>query len=304
PERLQDAYFELMTYPILATAGQNIKAYGAKLSYWYAGIGDHIRSMQYAALARAGYSDIVYLTNIFNTQTAGGKWNGMMNMSPNSSSGIQFGMPYTATASDTNDAKGEVPDEGYQYVSCDSYTASRGAWQTLENLGVGGKSITIWPIDYTTYSSQTARSKGPYVEYTLPVEKGTYQIIVRLLPTFPITTSHDLCVGMGIGAGAVTSQSIKCNAETNVWSDNVMHGYAEARFTYKATADKDARFRFYAMSPALVISQIVYRRTDAEDLSLTNQLLVNPDFELYKSDNSVQTNPTGSIQRGVPYGWT
>ena len=305
PQRLQDAYFELMTYPILATAGQNIKAYGAKLSYWYAGIGDHTRSMKYAALARAGYSDIVYLTNIFNTQIAGGKWEKMMDKSPNGSdTGSQFGMPYAATASDTNDAKGELPDEGYQYVPSDSYTANRGEWQTFENLGVGDKSITIWPIDYTTYTTATARSKGPYVEYTLPVEKGTYQIIVRCLPTFPITTANDLCVGMGIGAGAVTSQSIKCNAETNVWSDNVMHGYAEARFTYKATSAKDVALRFYPMNPALVISQIVYRHTDAEDLTLTNQLLVNPDFELYKSGNSVQTNPTGGIQRGVPYGWT
>ena len=305
PDRLQDAYFELMTYPIVATAGQNIKAFGAKLSYWYASIGDHTHSMQYAALARAGYSDIVYLTNIFNTQTAGGKWNGMMDKSPNASdTGSQFGMPYTATASDTNDAKGELPDEGYLYVPSDSYTACRGEWKTLENLGVGDKSITIWPIDYTTYTTTTARSKAPYVEYTLPLEKGSYQIIVRCLPTFPITTANDLCVGMGIGAGTVTSRSIKCNAETNVWSDNVMHGYSEARFSYKSTSAKDVAFRFYAMNPALVISQIVYRRTDAEDLTLTNQLLVNPDFEQYKSGNSVLTNPTGGIQRGVPYGWT
>ena len=305
PDRLQDAYFELMTYPIVATAGQNIKAFGAKLSYWYASIGDHTHSMQYAALARAGYSDIVYLTNIFNTQTAGGKWNGMMDKSPNASdTGSQFGMPYTATASDTNDAKGELPDEGYLYVPSDSYTACRGEWKTLENLGVGDKSITIWPIDYTTYTTTTARSKAPYVEYTLPLEKGSYQIIVRCLPTFPITTANDLCVGMGIGAGTVTSRSIKCNAETNMWSDNVMHGYSEARFSYKSTSAKDVAFRFYAMNPALVISQIVYRRTDAEDLTLTNQLLVNPDFEQYKSGNSVLTNPTGGIQRGVPYGWT
>ena len=63
-------------------------------------------------------------------------------------------------------------------------------------------------------------------------------------------------------------------------------------------------FRFYAMNPALVISQIAWRRTDAEDLDLTNQLLVNPDFELYKSGSSILTNPTGGVQRGVPYGWT
>ncbi len=306
PERLQDAYFELFSYPILATAGQNIKAFGAKLSYWYAGLGDHKRAMQYAALARSGYSDIIYLTDIFNTQTAGGKWNGMMNRTPNSNtSGSQFGMPYTTMASEVNDAKGEVFDEGYIYVPSTSFTNSRGAWQTLENLGVGSNSITVWPIDYTTYTTTNARSKAPFVEYTLPVEKGKYQIIVRCLPTFPITTANDLCIGMGIGSSTVTSKSIKCSAETNVWSDNVMHGYAEARFSYNATTAKDVNFRFYALNPAIVISQIVYRRTDAEDLTLTNELLVNPDFELYKTQSgSVLTNPTGGIQRGVPYGWT
>ena len=306
PERLQDAYFELMTYPIVATAGQNIKAFGSRLSYWYAGIGDYTNAMKYAALARAGYSDILYLTNIFNTQTAGGKWNGMMDKSPNASdTGSQFGMPYAAMASDVGDAKGELFDEGYQYVPSDSYTASRGEWKTLDNLGVGGKSITVWPIDYTTYTATTAKGRGPYVEYTLPLEKGSYQIIVRCLPTFPITTANDLCVGMGIGTGNVTSQSIKCSAETNLWSDNVMHGYAEARFAYKVTSARDVAFRFYAMNPAIVISQIVYRKTDGEDLDLTNQLLVNPDFELYKtSSGTIQTNPTGGLQRGVPYGWT
>ncbi len=305
PERLKDAYFELFSYPIIATAAQNIKAYGAKLSFWYAGLGDHIRAMKYANLARTSYSDIVYLTNIFNTQTAGGKWNGMMDKSPNASdTGSQFGMPYAATASDVNNAKGEIPDEGYIYVQSDSYTNSRGDWKTLENLGVGDKSITVWPIDYTTYTTTNARSRAPYVEYTLPLEKGKYQIIVRCLPTFPITTSNDLCVGMAIGAGTITSKSIKCSAETNIWSDNVMHGYSEARFSYNATTAKDVNFRFYAMNPAIVISQIVYRKTDAEDLTLTNQLLVNADFELYKSGSSVLTNPTGQIQRGVPYGWT
>ena len=305
PERLKDAYFELFSYPIIATAAQNIKAYGAKLSFWYAGLGDRIRAMKYANLARTSYSDIVFLTNIFNTQTAGGKWNGMMDKSPNASdTGSQFGMPYAATASDVNSAKGEIPDEGYIYVQSDSYTSSRGDWKTLENLGVGDKSITVWPIDYTTYTTTNARSRAPYVEYTLPLEKGKYQIIVRCLPTFPITTSNDLCVGMAIGAGTITSKSIKCSAETNIWSDNVMHGYSEARFSYNATTAKDVAFRFYAMNPAIVISQIVYRKTDAEDLTLTNQLLVNADFELYKSGSSVLTNPTGQIQRGVPYGWT
>lgn len=309
PERLQDAYFELMTYPIVATAGQNLKILGSKLSYWYAGIGNRTRSMQYAALARQGYNDILYLTDIYNNRTAGGKWAGMMDKSPNASdTGNQFGMPYTASPSDVNNVKGELFDEGYHYIPAQEYTASRGNWQTIDNLGVGDKSITVWPIDYTTYTTSSTRSKAPYVDYTLPVEKGTYQIIVRCLPTFPITTTNNLNVGMatvtGTTAGNVTVNNIKCNAETNVWSDNVMHGYAEARFSYKATTTKNQTLRFFAMNPAIVISQIVYRRTNAEDLELTKELLVNPDFELYKNGSSIMTNPVGGLQRGVPYGWT
>ena len=103
--------------------------------------------MQYAALARAGYSDILYLTEIYNNVIAGGKWEKMMDKSPYASdTGAQFGMPYAALANDINDAKGELPDEGYIYVPAENYSASRGNWQMLDNLGVGGKSITVWPI--------------------------------------------------------------------------------------------------------------------------------------------------------------
>lgn len=305
PQRLRDAYFELFTYPILASADQNLKAYGGQLSWWFAGMGDRAKAMHYAALARTGYSDIIYLTEVFNTQAASGKWEKMMNRAPNAStSGMQFGMPDVAAPCDVSDYQGEVPDQGWTFVDAEGYTASRGAWTLLRNLGVGGNSISVWPIDYTAYSTTTARSKAPYVEYTLPLEKGTYQVVARCLPSFPITTAGDLCVGMAVGAGSVSSQSIKCSAETNIWSDNVMYGFAEARYSYRATTAKDVKFRFYALNPGVVISQIAYRRTDAEDLSLTNQLLVNPDFELYSTGTSVQTNPSGGIQRGVPYGWT
>ena len=305
PTRLQDAYFQLFTYPIMATANQNYKLLGSKLSYWYAGLGNHPQAMAYAAMARAGYSDIVHLTNKFNKEIAGGKWNGIMSMTPNTSStGSQFGMPFVANINDSNPVKGEMLQDDVQHINILNYTASRGEWKMLRNLGVGDNSLAVLPIDYTTYTTTTCRTKGPYLEYSVPLKKGTYQIIVRCLPTFPITTSNDLNVGMATGGGAVTVKSIKCNAETNIWSDNVMHGYAEARFSYNALMEKEYKLRFYAMNPALVISDIVFRQTDAEDLELTNQLLVNSDFEWYKSGTSIMRNTDGTIRRGVPYGWT
>lgn len=305
PERLSDAYFQLFTYPVVAAADMNIKLLGANLSFWYAGMGDRHSSMHYAALSRTAYDDIVRLTDYFNNTLAAGKWQGIMSMRPNASTTSQFGPVYAATAAEVNEVRGEMFQDDMTLLPASAYTGSRGGWQLLPRLGVSDSSMAVWPIDYTKYTATTARSKGPYLEYTLPLKKGAYQIVVRCLPTFPITTSNDLVIGMAMGSGSVTTASIKCNAETNVWSDNVMYGYSEARFTYKATAEKDYQLRIYAMNPAIVVSQIMYRQMDAPDEeNLAPTLMVNPDFEQYKSGSSVLTNTDGSIRRGVPYGWT
>lgn len=305
PERLQDAYYELFTYPIVATAWQNVKLLGAKLSYRYAAVGNYAQTMMYANMARTAYSEIVEMTNRYNKEIAGGKWDGMMNMSPNANAVTsQFGMPFTAMASEVNAEKGEVVADDNHYIDITSYIASRGNWQTLRNLGVGDNSITVWPIDYTVYNTTSARMRGPYVEYSIPLKKGKYQIVVRCLPTFPITTSNDLVVGLSVNNATPMTQSIKCSAETNKWSENVMLGYAEARFAYTAKADMDYSLKIFTMNPALVLSQIVYRRTDDEDLDLTTKLLVNPDFELYKSGSDILPNTDGTARRGVPYGWS
>lgn len=305
PDRLKDAYFELVTYPIVATADMNYKLLGAKLSYWYAAMGDRQNSLAYASLSRYGYDDIVSLTDRYNNDIASGKWKYIMSMTPNGGSTSQFGPVHAALAEEVSDTRGNLPASDANVVEATEYTSCRGEWTTIQNLGVGRASVTVWPIDYTTYNATTARAKGPYLEYTLPLEKGKYQIVVRCLPTFPITTANDLVVGMGMSSGTVTTASIKCNAETNIWNDNVMHGYAEARFSYTATTGKDYQMRIYAMNPAIVISQVTYRRTDTPDEeNLAEQLMVNPDFELYKSGNSVLRNTSGAIQRGIPYGWT
>lgn len=305
PQRLRDAYFELMTYPIAATADMNFKILGSRLSYWYAGAGDRASSLSYASLSRAAYDDILALTDRYNLETASGKWNGMMNMSPNAGSTSQFGPQYAALATEVNDVRGNLPTSTLHTIGAAEYTASRGTWTEVRNLGISDCSMTVWPIDYTTYTATTARTKGPYLEYTLPLSRGSYQIIVRCLPTFPVTTANDLLVGMGMASGSVTTASIKCSAETSIWSDNVMYNYSEARFTYRATSDKDYQLRIYALNPAIVVSQIAYRQMDAADeTDLASQLMVNPGFEQYKSGGSVLNNTSGDIRRGVPYGWT
>lgn len=302
PERLQDAFYELMEFPVVGCADMNRKVLGAKLSYIYANAGNRDKSLMYGSMSRRGYQEIVNMTDYFNNTLANGKWNGIMPLSHNGD-GV-YKMPGVAGIADVCEWQGDVVKPQQTILHATEHTGSRGEWAKIANLGVDGDAMTVWPINYKTFTATTARSGAPYLEFTTPLEKGTYDITVRCLPTFPITTSNDLQVGFGVASGTPTAVSIKVDAETNVWSDNVMRGYAEARFTYKVTGARDYALRFYAMNPGLVISQIVLEPRDTEDLALTNELLVNPDFELYKSGSSVLTNTSGGIQRGVPYGWT
>ena len=303
PTRLQDAYFQLFTYPMRATAAMNAKLLGARLSWLYAGVGDYDRTMHYAAMAREGHAEIVRLTDYYNNTLSGGKWSSMMSRKPYG--GSQFDLPQAATVAYINAERGELTGTTECRVAADSYTGSRGNWKQMQNLGVEGHSVGVWPIDYTTYSGSAARLKAPYVEYDVPLEAGTWRIMVRCLPTFPLTTAHDLQVGISMNNGTITSQSIKCSAETNRWSDNVMYGYTEAQFEYKAATARTYKLRVFALTPALVVSEVAWRQTDPTEADQeTDDLLVNPDFELYLKDGNVTENTGAATQRGVPYGWT
>lgn len=302
PERLKNAFFELMEFPVVGCADMNRKVLGAKLSYIYANAGNRDKALAYASMSRRAYHEIVAMTSHFNTGIAGGKWNGIMPLNHNGD-GV-YKMPGVATISDVNELQGEVVKLPQTILHASECTSSRGTWTKIENLGVDGNAMTVWPLNYKTYTSTTARASAPYLEFKLPLNRGVYDITLRLLPTFPITTDNDLQVGFGVGTAAPTVASIKVDAETNVWNDNVMRGYAEARFTYTAASERDYQLRFYAMNPAMVFSQVVIEPRNTEDLALTNELIVNPDFEQYKSGSSILTNTSGAIQRGIPYGWS
>jgi hypothetical protein len=77
----KDAFYELVEYPVDGAALMNKKFLYRDKAYLYASQG-RLSGQQYTALSKQAYDDIIRKTNYYNTQLAGGKWNGIMVMNP------------------------------------------------------------------------------------------------------------------------------------------------------------------------------------------------------------------------------
>ena len=81
PADRQDAWFELVRYPVEGAALMNKKWLCAQYARRYAAEG-LAAGAEYAAASRQAYDSIRLLTDRYNRETAGGKWRDMMSMTP------------------------------------------------------------------------------------------------------------------------------------------------------------------------------------------------------------------------------
>ena len=294
PASLQDAYYQLMEYPLKAAFEQNRKIFRAYQSLELAKAGQKDKALEYASEARMSYRNIKDLTEYYNKTMAAGKWDGMMSYHPQDRP--QFFMPDAATPTHINNVVSEVKKENRYYVSGGAFSSASSTVKIIEGLGVTDSVAVIWPLQLRTYTNAL---QAPYATYDVPVKAGKNMIEIQCLPTFPVNTSYDLRVGVRIGAAAMTTHSIKTKAMEGTWNQTVSQGYAAAKVDYNSTTDKTIKVRVALIDPGVAISRIVCRPESDEVSDLTCEMIVNYDFEI-GSDG--KTNTEGTI-RGIPYGW-
>lgn len=296
PSHLQDAYFQLIGYPVEAAAKMNEKVLYAKKSLQLASEGK-TEALDYSSLSRAAYQRILALTNQYNTRVSGGKWNGMMSSAPRSRP--QFYQPTVATAENINpDGIQLVPEDSTLVISVQNYTATSGSEiDTIPGLGENGCAVTVWPLNLTTYSSSSI-SSAPYVEYDVPMFKGSNYISIKCVPSFPVYPGKQLRFALSVAGGTPTFTSIATEATSGTWSQNVINRYALGGSEYKSTKDQTVKLRIYFPDPGVAVSSISITKTSSE--SPYTEYMTNPNFE-YKSAGVLND---GSVVRGTPYGWS
>ncbi|MDX2545528.1 glycosyl hydrolase 115 family protein [Streptomyces sp. WI04-05B] len=82
PEAYRDAYFELVEYPVHGAYLMNLKYYWADRNALARRQGRGAGTNRFADLAEAAHATEVALTKRYNTEVAGGKWDGIVNPYP------------------------------------------------------------------------------------------------------------------------------------------------------------------------------------------------------------------------------
>ena len=296
PARLKDAYFELIGYPVEAAASMNKKIFYAQKSLKLASEGNS-SALVFSSLATSAYNNIISLTNRYNTGISNGKWNGMMSYNPRSRS--QFNAPSVATSVNLTNGIPSMQEDSINIMPVESYSVRSNAGYsivTVKGLGENGSSLTVWPLNTTTYTSSNITT-APYVEYNVPVFKGNNKIRIKYLPTFPLYSGMQLRCAVSIAEATPILTSIANAAESTQWSANVLKGYASYDNIYTSESDKTIKVRIYFSDPGLVLSSVSVIKSAPE--SQYNSWMKNPDFEYSASGVLNSVFPT----RGLPYGW-
>ncbi|MBR6852654.1 MAG: glycosyl hydrolase 115 family protein [Prevotella sp.] len=180
PTPAQDAFYQLVYYPTVASAG-------VAMMYNAATMGDSI------AIDHLMAKD-ARLTEYYNKVMAGGKWDGMMR-----DNHIGYTMwsipeknrhPMTLGYKVANDLSASHNTKEYSISACD-YTRKDYGWTMLPDLGRGkgcmgaNDVMKEWPIN----------GSGPKLEYEIELEAG---VAIGILPTQDVLPARGLRIGVQI----------------------------------------------------------------------------------------------------------
>ena len=190
PEEAADAFYQLVEYPAVASAGV------AKI-YLAATLGD-------TAMMQQLFERDSLMAQKYNEETAGGKWKGMM---LDKHIGYRHWfmpdrnvLPRPMDACDNTELV--VPDEtaimAYDY---DRKTAGKDcAWIFLPGLGRGKGDMGIWPVT----AQSCPNGDGPTLEYDIEFSNsGKNKLALGILPTNDVNPSRGLRIGIRVDNGTM-----------------------------------------------------------------------------------------------------
>lgn len=279
PAGLQDAYFELIEYPVKGSALMNQKIFYARLSLDQKLSVDEKTSL--AKKSQAAFEQIKTLTACYNTTLQNGKWAGMMDFAPRKLP--VFDMPKTYLSASTNiDPKSATAVKLSRYndtipatflnkggntksVLASAYRIKKPLANekilVLKGLGIDGQGISRYPFTGLSFN-EAEYSKAPFVEYNIELDKGNYQLSVKCLPNQAIHQGRMLRMAVSLNGNQAEIFDVNHPTEDRIWAANLLRGYSEAKFNAKITTKGTQHIRIYLMDTGLVLNRIDIKNTD------------------------------------------
>ncbi|MDF2932091.1 MAG: glycosyhydrolase [Chryseobacterium sp.] len=214
PAEYQDAYYQLVLYPIDACSNLYEMYYAVAKNKELAAKSDP-KANYYADKVKESFERNAYLDNKYNNEIAGGKWTHMMDQMKIGYKAWFDGkvnvMPEVIYVSETNVPKEKVFQEKDGYVSIEAENfarmnnSDRIHWEVIPDFGKTKSGITTFP-----QNAYPKAGENIYLEYDINFEsKGEFEVQLLLAPT--LNYNHNKGLRYEISFGDGTPQTVNFN---------------------------------------------------------------------------------------------
>ena len=248
----QDAWFELVAYPVLASALANQRFIEGE------------RGNQAAALAANARLD--KLDSYWNTGLASGKWRHVLAQEPadqewKSFRLLKWSMPaYATPASAVVSATAPVGRdvavlEAERYDS--RHPAGAAGWQVVPGLGSSGEGgVTLLASGAPATVPQRLLTEAPRVDYRFDLKQsGTLALRAQLVPTHPSTGTLRFAIALDDGEPQVVElQNRDGDAE---WAQGVLDNMRTVSATLGSATVGKHILRMYGIDPGVIVDKLV-----------------------------------------------
>jgi hypothetical protein len=256
----QDAFFELVAYPVKAAAAMNEK---------------------YLAGSQSAADEIHRLTDRYNNDIAGGKWRHIMSENPREQ--IDFGVPkISAIVSNavvgepnkkaTNIYVGEM-NHPLVIVAAFHTEATEGKdsrWRTINGLGYYGRAVGVSPTTVAVRSEpKKIAAESPCLQYKISFPtNGEWQFTVRALPTFSVDTGKPQRYAIAIDDEPmqIISLPLSQDERNRTWGENVLRNAALTVSRHTISKPGVHTLKIWMVDPGIVLDAIAVENGSGEKL--------------------------------------
>lgn len=255
PQEKRDAWFELVAYPVEASALANQR-------YFEAELGD-------IAGAKAADAELAGLTARWDTSVAGGKWAHFINEEPADDQWRSFRISRWTPELAAQEAAGPRPPASPApliKLEAEGWTTRRAgagaSWELIPGLGHSGPgSVALFPTTVPSYRQERLAQDAPRLDYALNVDApGRYRLDVSLLPTQALS-GKDLRFGVSLDDGAPGIVALPVKDGGADWAQGVLNAKRRASTLLNMAKPGPHTLHIYGVDAGVVL----------DDLSITKE---------------------------------
>jgi len=264
PNHLKPAYFQLIHYPVTASATMNRKILYAQKSRFYEKENVELAGY-YACLATDAYNEIAALDYTYNKDMLNGKWELMMDMKPRDLPVFQepvlpqlpkeitrkSNFPFMPEIPVLTETAG-TPVEGDRMIAlnADKYINNI-QLETIEGLGHSGNAVRL-PV------AKKIGTKQPHLEYKVKtVSKGDAKIKIGTIPMHSVHGKTEMRYAVVIDNQKPRIVSTAAEFLSDKWAENALRNQSLTTTDIHMNEPGEHTIRMYALDEELLVDQLM-----------------------------------------------